>query len=279
MHQRILITGASGRIGTSLRSLLARDGRTLVLTDIVEPAEPAVAGEEFTRAEITDISALTTLAAGADLVVHLGGHPIEAEWERILDTNINGTRTVFEAAYRAGVQRVLFASSVHAVGFASVADASRAEVLHARPDTYYGVSKAAGEAIGSLYADRFGMTVVSARIVQFNDEPTEARSLGMWFAPDDMARLVEAAAVLDRPGNHIVWGVSRNTRGWLPLAAGERIGFSPERDAEPWADRFETAATDAPPAGDPALASLRLGDVFTEPSHPIGVDWNTLFDS
>ena len=68
-------------------------------------------------ASVTDMAAMTAACAGADAVIHLGGIPSEAPWERILDVNINGTYTVFEAARRAGVPRVVFASSNHAVGF------------------------------------------------------------------------------------------------------------------------------------------------------------------
>src|SRR6266436_2029594 len=112
----IVITGAAGRIGSMLRPRLAAPGRVLRLVDVV----PVTAGpdEEALVASITDMDAMTTAFQGAEAVIHLGGIPSEAPWERLLDVNINGTYTVFEAARRAGVSRVVFASSNHAVGFA-----------------------------------------------------------------------------------------------------------------------------------------------------------------
>ena len=114
----ILITGAAGRIGTMLRSRLARPGRVLRLLDVAPLAQPPGPGEEAVTASVTDMAAMTAACAGADAVIHLGGIPTEDAWAPILDVNINGTYTVFEAARRAGVPRVVFASSNHAVGFA-----------------------------------------------------------------------------------------------------------------------------------------------------------------
>ena len=70
---------------------------------------------------------------------------------------------MFEAARRAGVPRVVFASSNHAVGFHPAVDPVPDD-LPPRPDTYYGVSKVAGEALGSLFHDRYGLDVVCLRI-------------------------------------------------------------------------------------------------------------------
>ena len=105
----ILITGAAGSIGTMLRPRLARPGRVLRLLDIVPLAAPAGPGEEPVTASVTDMAAMTAACAGTDAVIHLGGVPTEDAWAPILDVNINGTYTVFEAARRAGVPRVVFA--------------------------------------------------------------------------------------------------------------------------------------------------------------------------
>ena len=98
----ILITGAAGRIGSEMRSRMARPGRTLRLLDI-EPLE-AGPGEEAVRASVTDLAALTDACQGADAVIHLGGRSGEAPWDRILETNIDGTYKAYEAARRAGVR-------------------------------------------------------------------------------------------------------------------------------------------------------------------------------
>jgi len=259
----VVITGAAGRIGSALRPLLAAEGRTLRLMDVVESDTPAGAGEEWTTADLADTDALEPVFRGADLVVHLGGIPGEQGWEDIDEVNITDTRNVLESAHRVGVTRLLLASSIHAVGFHTLADAGRVAVLPARPDTYYGVSKAALEALGSLYVDRYGMSIVSARIANFGERPSGALGLSTWLAPSDMARLVEAAGALEGPGHHIVWGISNNTRRTASAEAGHAIGFHPEEDAERFAAETDEGGD---PIGDPETA--RLGGSFTR--HDLG---------
>lgn len=159
----ILITGAAGRVGGFLRPRLAAPGRTLRVLDLAELT--AGEGEEAVQASVTDMDAMTEACRGVDAVIHLGGQATEAPWERVLDVNINGTYTVFEAARRAGVPRVVFASSNHAVGFHTPDEYPLPEDVTTLPDTYYGVSKAAGEALGALYAKRYGLDVVCIRIL------------------------------------------------------------------------------------------------------------------
>jgi NADP-dependent aldehyde dehydrogenase len=150
MSSRILITGAAGRIGTMLRPRMARPQRILRLLDIA-PTAPGQPGErvEPITADITDLEAMRQAAQDVDAIIHLGGIPHESEWEHVLHTNIHGTYTVLEAARRAGVPRVILASSNHAVGFHTYSDELVPDYLFPRPDTFYGVSKATNEALGS----------------------------------------------------------------------------------------------------------------------------------
>ena len=263
---RIVITGSSGSIGGLLRPHLRDAGHDLVLVDLTPPQEVAP-GEQVVTADVQDLDALTAAFAGADLVVHLAGHAQEREWVDILTVNIDGTRSVCEAARRAGVTRLLLASSGHAAGFLAT-DPSIAGAPAPRPDTYYGVGKATLEALGSLYADRYGMTVVSARILHAAATPVAGFDLTAWLSPGDAARLVLAALTTAEVGHHVVWGVSHNTRRTVDLAPGEVIGFHPQDDAELWADELR----DLPAPTSPH----RLGGEFTEPGHPVGEDWRTL---
>ena len=144
----ILITGAAGRIGTMLRARLARPGRTLRLLDIA--AMTAGGAEEVIRASITDMAAMTAACQGADAVIHLAGVPTEGPWPQIVEVNIHGTYVVFEAARRAGVPRVVFASSNHTVGFAAREDFPVPDYAFPVPDTYYGVAKVAGEGLAAM---------------------------------------------------------------------------------------------------------------------------------
>ena len=115
MTERILITGAGGRIGTLLRPRMVRPGRILRLHDR-RPLEPGP-GVEIVTCDATDLDAMTEAMDGVDAVVHLAARSTEAPWEEILHTNIHGGYVAVEAARRAGVTRMVLASSNHAVGF------------------------------------------------------------------------------------------------------------------------------------------------------------------
>lgn len=253
MADRILITGGSGAVASLIRPLLAREGREVLLLDISEPSDPCRAGERFLPASVTDLDAVTDACAGVDVIVHLAGFASERPWPEILDININGTWCVLEAARRAGAQRVLLASSIHAVGFATAEEARDAVELVPRPDTYYGVGKVAMEALGRLYADRFAMTVVSARLGTVEAQPSGTRSLSTWVSPADLVRLIGAVSVAE-PGGSVIWAISDNTRRWVSLDAGRAIGFDPVDDADAFAE------------------SLGFPDALP-PSSRLGADW------
>jgi nucleoside-diphosphate-sugar epimerase len=224
----VVITGAAGTIGRAVVPLLARH-HELRLLDITLPEDAARWPGTWRACSVTDGPSLSAALGGADALIHLAGIPTEAPWADLLSANIDGTRTALESAQRAGVRRVLLASSVHAAGYLSAR--SQGDATTVRPDTYYGVSKAVMEALGALFADRFGMTIVSARICTFAAEPTPGRTVATWLSIGDAARLFEAAIALDRPGHHVVWGVSDNGPRWFPLGPGAAIGFQPADDA------------------------------------------------
>ncbi len=236
VSQRILLTGAAGAIGTFLRPRLAADGRVLRLLDQVEPV-PAAKDEpvETVVGSVTDLAAMRAACSDVDVVIHLGGLSREASWPDILETNIQGTYTVLEAARHAKVDRVIFASSNHAVGFHRNYGGPAPDYLFPQPDTYYGVSKVAGEALGSLYHDRYGLAVICVRIGTCIERPTTERMLGTWLSPDDCGRLMEAAISVPRPGFRVVWGSSANTRGRYSLGEARAMGYHPQDDSEAYA--------------------------------------------
>ncbi|PPK92424.1 NAD-dependent epimerase/dehydratase family protein [Kineococcus xinjiangensis] len=238
--QRVLITGADGRIGRFLLARMARADRVLRLLD-VRFGEDLEAGPrtELVQGSAEDLDLVVSACAGVDAVVHLGGIPNEAPFDDVLRVNVRGTYCVLEAARRAGVPRVVLASSNHAAGMHGRHEAppgGLSATVSPRPDTYYGWSKAALESLGRLYADRCGLDVVALRIGHCTEEPEGVRALSNWLSPDDAARLVEAAIATPAPGYRQVWGISRNTRRWLSLAEGEEIGFDPADDAERFAE-------------------------------------------
>jgi nucleoside-diphosphate-sugar epimerase len=234
----ILMTGAAGSIGRMLRARLAH--HDLRLTDVR-------AGEGVSALDVTDAAAVERACKGADAVVHLGGVAGEGPFEDVLAVNVRGTERVLEAAYRAGVPRVVLASSNHAAGLCERAEAGPdglPDDVPARPDSYYGWSKAAMESLGRLYHDRYGVHVICLRIGSCGEQPTDARDLSVWLSPGDAARLVEAA--LTATGWRLVWGVSANTRRWWSPAGGRAIGYLPRDDAEAWAGRVGEPDPDSP---------------------------------
>ncbi|MCP2355830.1 uronate dehydrogenase [Nonomuraea thailandensis] len=236
--ETVVLTGAAGSVGSVLREPLRRRLRRLVSVDRA-PLTAAGPGEEVRRAELGGAGDVRPLVEGADAVVHLAGLPDEAPLPELLEANVLGTHHVLEAARLAGVRRVVLASSNRLTGCYPAAQAVSAE-LPPRPDGVYGVSKVAVEALGRLYADKFGLEVVCLRIGSLEPEPSEPRHLATWLSPRDCAGFVWAA--LTRPGVTFTaaYAVSANTRRFWELDAG--LGYQPLDDAEAYAGRIPGVA-------------------------------------
>ncbi|MEI4272335.1 NAD(P)-dependent oxidoreductase [Klenkia sp. LSe6-5] len=229
----VLVTGAAGYIGGLLRAGLPERGHAVRSLDVVEIGEPR-AGEEHLVADATDLDAVTAAAQGAGALVHMAGIATEPSWAAISHANIEGTYVALEAARLAGVPRVVLASSNHATGMSPRVENAQTDA-QPRPDTYYGVSKVTMEALGSLYADRYGLDVVCLRIGSAQPEPLTPRHLSTWLSPGDTVRLVDAALTAPAPGFAVVWGISANTRGWWDLTSARALGYEPADDAEAFA--------------------------------------------
>jgi uronate dehydrogenase len=235
--RRVLITGACGTIGTVLRPALREGVEELRLSDLYEP-EGLVAPETYAHADLTDFEAVQRAVDGVDAVVHLGAVPNEAPFEQIAGPNLHGAFHIYEACRRAGVGRVVFASSNHATGMYPIGEPLDASVTP-RPDGIYGATKVWGEALGRMFVDRFGLSVVCLRIGSFKARPEEERELSTWISHADGVRLVQAALSAD-VDFAIVYGASANTRRWWP--ADTLIGFEPVDDAEAFADGLPASA-------------------------------------
>jgi uronate dehydrogenase len=227
---RILLTGAAGNIGRTLREGFANHYALLRVLDIA-PLGNARPGEDVVHADIGDLAAMEAAMEGIDCVVHLAGVPAEDTWEKILPANIVGTYNVFEAARRRGVRRIVFASTNHVVGFYP-RERRLDENVTPRPDTRYGASKAFGEALGRLYADKHAMSVACLRIGSFQPRPQDERQLYTWISPRDTLALVRCC--IEAPAYHflIVYGVSNNRdRRWFDQSS-RVVGYAPQDDAE-----------------------------------------------
>lgn len=232
---RVLITGAAGSVGSVLRTGLQGRYSHLRLTDIVTLGE-AEAGEELVKADILDASSLDAAMADVDCVVHLAGIADEDTWDRVLSLTIDGCYKVFEAARRAGVRRIVYASSNHAIGFYRREQSLDTDVP-LRPDGRYGVSNAFGELLGRMYADKYGMSVACIRIGSFRALPEDRRQLMTWISHRDTVQLFRRC--IEYPDYHftVVYGVSDNTRNNWDNTEVAWLGYRPQDNAEDYADK------------------------------------------
>ena len=226
----VLVTGAAGGVGTRLRRLLKGVYPRLRWSDLRAPADLAP-DEDFVAADLADMSAVEKAVDGVQGIVHLGGHSIEGPWETILQSNIIGCHNLFEAARKKRVERVVFASSNHAVGFYPRRRRIGTDVT-VRPDTRYGVSKAFGEALAALYAYKHGLCVTCLRIGNVADEPLDLRRMSIWLHPEDLVQLIRIG--LEHPDicYEIFYGASDNDRAWWDNSNAFRYGYQPKHRSE-----------------------------------------------
>jgi uronate dehydrogenase len=263
--RKVLVTGAAGEVGRiTCAGLAARGWKVrgldrLPLDGVDGLADPPVV------ADVRDAAAVRTAMKGMDAVVHLAGIAGEAPFEEILPI-MEGTFQVFDAARREGGVRIVYGSSNHAVGYTPRSELAPVDLLP-RPDTYYGVSKVFGEALGRLLVDRYGLEVVCLRIGSWKQYPESVRELSTWISPSDGVRLIAAALTAPDVTFSIVYGISANTRAWWDLAPARALGYLSVDDAEDYADRIPGADAE-PDKTDPEWARLGgqyAGPAFDEP--------------
>jgi uronate dehydrogenase len=242
--KRVLITGAAGGIGGMIRPLLRAAYPSLRLSDIAD-LEPQ-AGEEFVKADLADLAAMERLCAGVDGVIHLGASSVEDRWEPILANNLIGAYHLFEAARRQGVQRVVFATTNHVVGFYRRQRTIDHTVMP-RPDSRYGVSKAFGEALGRMYADKYGLRVFNIRIGNVAERPADRRRLSIWISPRDLVQLMRIGLEHQDIHFEVVYGISDNARVWYDNGNAVRLGYAPADRAEDFAAEATEADLKLPP--------------------------------
>lgn len=259
----ILITGAAGRLGTELRRGLAHLTDRLRIADrsAIEDVRP---NEDALVFDLSDMSAVLKAVEGVDAIVHFGGAPLETSWETILGSNIQGSYNIYEAARQHGVKRVIYASSVHAIGYHEL-DAHIDTDAPVRPDSLYGVSKCFVESLSRFYWDKFGVESACLRIFSSFPEPAERRMLWSWLSFGDCVRLVESSLTAPRLGHTIVFGLSDNKVKPVDNARAGHIGFQPQDTSEPFRAAIEEKTVPADPK---APATRYLGGWFVDLGHP-----------
>lgn len=232
LSQKILMTGAAGRIGCSLRQHLAHlyDFRCL-------DKQPISDSEEQVTADILDFPAVLTAMAGVAAVIHLAANPRPQQpWSDVYTSGIAGTYNVFEAARQAGVQKIIYASTNHVIAGWEGQKQQISPELPVRPDSLYGVGKALGEALGRFYADQHHLSVICLRIGSFQVKPqfqsVHQRSARIWCSPRDLAQLVSKCLVTEDLGFQIFHAVSKNQQGYLDFSnARKQVGYYPQDDS------------------------------------------------
>ncbi|MGN6827035.1 NAD-dependent epimerase/dehydratase family protein [Paucibacter sp. M5-1] len=243
--RRLLLTGAAGGLGRVLRPRLQRHCERLRLSDLADLGG-AAAHEELMPADLADAHAMLELLDGVDAVLHFGGVSVEQPFDMVLPANIVGVFNLYEAARLQGVRRIVFASSNHVTGCYRQGEVIR-PTAPARPDGYYGISKAFGENLASLYFDRYGIETVSLRLGNCAPEPADRRGLAIWLSHDDLERLVLASLSAEDVGCLTIYGASDNPRAWWDNSAERDIGYRPQDSAEAYRAQIEAR----PPVADP----------------------------
>ncbi|MCY4185972.1 MAG: NAD(P)-dependent oxidoreductase [Rhodobacteraceae bacterium] len=260
---RILITGAAGRLGTQLRKGLASLAQNIRITDRVQ-MENIQSHEEAIICELGDYEAILALTRNVDAIIHFGGAALEQGFETILDSNIRGSYNIYEGARKNAVKRVIYASSVHAIGYHEIGSYIDADAP-VRPDSLYGVSKNFVESLSRLYWDKFGIESLCLRIFSSFPEPADRRMLWSWLSFEDCIRYVERGLMAPYLGHTIGFGISDNRLRMVDDSQAGHIGFKPQDSSEPFRAAVE-ATTDIP---DPTTPGVKyFGGWFCELDHP-----------
>jgi nucleoside-diphosphate-sugar epimerase len=206
---------------------------------------------------MTDLGSIQAAFRQADAVIDLAADAsADASWEAVQKNNIPATLNALTAAHRAGVSRVVLASSNHVVGryehdepYASIVagryegfDPSTLPRIDSksaiRPDGPYAVGKALGEAAGRYFSEVHGVSTICLRIGTVNreDRPLSERQFATLLTHRDLVQLVDRSLAAPASlGFAVFYGVSGNMwRIWDIEEARRAIGFEPSDNAEQW---------------------------------------------
>jgi len=262
--KKIVLTGAAGRLGSYLREPLSKMAETLVSSDIKDDIGKLYPGESYMKADLESLDDMMRLLEGADMVAHFGAYVDEAPFEKLLGPNFIGAYNVWEAAYQQGLRRVVYASSIHAVGMHPKNDFIGTDAPH-RPDTFYGLAKCFAEDLASMYWDKRGLEAVCLRILSCA-QVTNPRAVGSWLSYDDLIQLVEKSVSTPVTGFTVAYGVSNNDRAPVDNSKASHLGYKPKDNAEQFAAEVYASSPPLDPQdigdmchGGP-FASVKLGN-------------------
>lgn len=255
--KKLVLTGAAGRLGSYLREPLTQMCDELVSTDIVDDIGTLYPGETYMKGDLASLDDMLKVLEGADMVVHMGAYADEGPFEKLLGPNFIGAYNIWEAAHRQGLRRVVYGSSIHAVGMHPKTDFIGTDAPH-RPDTFYGLAKCFAEDLGSMYWDKRGLESVHMRILSCA-QVNNARALGSWLSYDDLIQLVQRSIDTPVTGFSVVYGVSNNDRVPVDNAKASFLGYRPKDNAEQFA---EQVLADTPPMDNQDPGNMCHGGPF-----------------
>ncbi|WP_331233494.1 NAD-dependent epimerase/dehydratase family protein [Natronorarus salvus] len=246
---KVAVTGAAGTVGEQALAALSEHDVTPITHSEHDDLGSVVC-------DVTEYEHLREALSGHEVVVHLAANPSpRAAWDEVKGVNVDGAYNVYEAALEEDLDRVVFASTNHVTHMANAADPADPESLverpsvvspddPPRPDSYYGVSKVAGEALGAFYADRYGIEVIDLRIgwlmdesdlveTQEEDEERARYARAMWLSPGDCRDAIERAVRVPIEQTPLTVNViSANSDRYLSLTETlQGIGYRPRDDA------------------------------------------------
>lgn len=255
--KKLILTGAAGRLGSYLREPLSKLCSELVSSDITTDIGKLYPNECYQPADLAKYDEIHALLEGADMVVHFGAIGDEAPFETLLGPNFIGAYNIWEAAYQHKLRRVVYASSIHAVGMYKRQEFIGTDVPH-RPDTFYGLAKCFAEDLASLYWDKRQLESVCLRIISAA-QVTSPRALGTWLSYDDLIHLVIRAIDTPTTGFSVIYGVSNNDRVPVDNSKATFLGYRPKDNAEQFAAKI---LAEAPVPNTSDQAQMHHGGAF-----------------
>ena len=236
MIEKIVLTGAGGRLGSYIREPISKLCNNLISTDIKENIGSLYKNEQYVYADLSNFEQINRIIEGATMVCHFGAIVDELPFEKLLGPNYIGSYNVWESSRRHNVKRVIYSSSIHAVGMNSKSVTLKPDTPH-RPDSFYGLAKCFTEDLAKMYFEKNGIEAVCLRIASCAPVNT-ARSLSSWLSYNDLIKLITKSIDTPYAGYTIIYGISNNDRKNVDNSGASHIGYMPEDNAEVFAEEI-----------------------------------------
>ncbi len=262
MIKKVGITGAGGLIGVDLSHGLAEKYE---LTLFYRKTKPCISSKSKTvQADLSDEKQVKGIFNGLDAIVHLAAAAnTQSPWDEVLKNNIIATYNVYEEARRAGVAKIVFASTNHTQHAYTMGKTTLSEELSyvkkhglvklndpPAPDSLYGVSKLFGEDLGRYYSRFYGIKFVCLRIgtafgVQWTelmrkgDKPTQDHLRALYLSQKDLIDIFDKALQIDTDFI-VAYAVSDNEPAVFDLTeTREKLGFNPKDNSQTFLQKHD----------------------------------------